>query len=306
MVWLNMNIIKTHDITLYGCTGNYDIVLRPLCDDHLPLLYKWNADPDVLFWSEGDDITEGYDAVTVHDIYGRVSQDAYCFLIEANDKSIGECWLQKMNLPEVIELYPGQDVRRIDMVIGEKEYWGKGIGTAFVRMLVDFAFYSEATDVLHCFSDDHNIRSIKSFIKNGFIEVKRIPTPNSEKHKEEIHFSLSRQQYIKRRRFKVPPDKIFYLPIDKIQPSQLYISDGKLRLVHEWFDPSDNMEFDPIPVKLYDGHYLMTDGHTRIAAAVLAGWETVPVTWDDDPLDMLAYALCVRWCTEDGIKTQQI
>jgi len=37
-----MSIIKTHDVTLYG--GNdVDIVLRPLCDDHLPLLYKWCA-----------------------------------------------------------------------------------------------------------------------------------------------------------------------------------------------------------------------------------------------------------------------
>ena len=31
-----MSIIKTHDVTLYG--GNdVDIVLRPLCDEHLPI-----------------------------------------------------------------------------------------------------------------------------------------------------------------------------------------------------------------------------------------------------------------------------
>ncbi|MHC1694109.1 MAG: hypothetical protein AB9835_02285 [Eubacteriales bacterium] len=43
-----MSIIKTHDVTLYG--GNdVDIVLRPVCDEHLPYLYKWNADPEVLY-----------------------------------------------------------------------------------------------------------------------------------------------------------------------------------------------------------------------------------------------------------------
>ena len=43
-----MSIIKTHDITLYG--GNdTDIVLHPLCDYHLPLLYKWCTDPEVLY-----------------------------------------------------------------------------------------------------------------------------------------------------------------------------------------------------------------------------------------------------------------
>ena len=43
-----MSIIKSHDITLYG--GNEtNIVLRPLRDEHLPLLYKWCADPNVLY-----------------------------------------------------------------------------------------------------------------------------------------------------------------------------------------------------------------------------------------------------------------
>ena len=47
-----MSIIKTHDITLYG--GNeVDLVLRPLSDEYLPFLYKWNSDPDVLYWTEG-------------------------------------------------------------------------------------------------------------------------------------------------------------------------------------------------------------------------------------------------------------
>ena len=44
-----MSIIKSHDIILYGSTGNYDIIMRPLCDEHLPFLYKWNVDPDVLY-----------------------------------------------------------------------------------------------------------------------------------------------------------------------------------------------------------------------------------------------------------------
>ena len=64
-----MSIIKTHDITLYG--GNdIDIVLRPLCDDHLPLLYKWNSDPEVLYWSDGEDV-QAHSAETVHNIYGK-------------------------------------------------------------------------------------------------------------------------------------------------------------------------------------------------------------------------------------------
>jgi len=70
----NMNIIKTHDITLYGGNGS-NIILRPLCDEHLPYPYKWYADPEVLYWTEGgtDDINLSYDKETVHQIYGGVS-----------------------------------------------------------------------------------------------------------------------------------------------------------------------------------------------------------------------------------------
>lgn len=42
-----MSIIQ-HDLTLYGGNDAYQIVLRPLSDEHLPYLYQWNADPEVL------------------------------------------------------------------------------------------------------------------------------------------------------------------------------------------------------------------------------------------------------------------
>lgn len=119
-----MNIIKSHDITLYG-GSDISIVLRPLSDEHLPLLYKWCADPEVLYWTVGGtaDTNLSYNAATVHHIYGGISQNALCFLIEVNSIPSGECWLQKMNLPEVKAMYPETlDVRRIDMTIGEKAY----------------------------------------------------------------------------------------------------------------------------------------------------------------------------------------
>ena len=102
---------------------------------------------------------------------------------------------------------------------------------------------------------------------------------------------------------KISPEKVFELSLTELQPSQLYISEYKLRLAREWFNPDDKTSFDPIPVKLYGSKYLMTDGHIRAVLAKLAGWKTAPIVWDDDPLDMLAYAEDVRWCDEAGIKS---
>ncbi len=127
-----MSIIKSHDITLYGGNDAYRIILRPLSDEHLPYLYKWNSDPEVLYWTEGDDV-ESYPPEVVHKIYGGISQNNLCFLVEVNGRAIGDCWLQKMNLPNVREMYADStDVRRIDMLIGEK--------TLFNGMLVKYVF----------------------------------------------------------------------------------------------------------------------------------------------------------------------
>lgn len=196
-----MNIIKTHRIILFGKTDKYDIVLKPLNDEHLPLLCKWCADPGVLYWTEGGEDTDlSYDKETVHAIYGGVSQNAYCFLIEANGVPIGEGWLQKMNLPEILAMYPKTlDVRRIDMSIGEKDYWNQGIGSQFVRMMVEFAFASEHVDVLHCICGDYNKRSQHVFEKNGFTLMQMGKMLQPQEEQLECHYVLTAPQYFKQK-----------------------------------------------------------------------------------------------------------
>ncbi len=301
-----MSIINTHDITLYGGNDEYNIVLHPLSDEHLPYLYKWCSDPEVLYWTEGgtDNTDLSYSADTVHQIYGGISQDNLCFLIEANGVPIGECWLKKMNLPDVKAIYaPTLDVRRIDMSIGEKAYWNRGIGTQFIGMMIDFAFNGENVDVLHCFCYDYNFRSRHIWEKHGFTLVLTEDLPQPQKGKYQYHFRLTQLEYISHHRYRPEENKIFMLPISRLQPSQLYISEGKLRNVSEWFNPSDASNFDPIPLKELDGKFVMTDGHTRAVAAYLAGWNIIPVYYDTDEFDMNTYAIDVSWCADAGINT---
>ncbi len=304
-----MSIIKSHDITLYGGNDDYKIILRPLTDEHLPYLYKWNADPEVLYWTESgvDSTNLSYDHDTVHHIYGGVSQNAFCFLIEVNGVPIGECWLQKMNLPDVIDIYPyGTDVRRIDMCIGEKSYWNKGIGTQFIGMMIDFAFNGEHVDILHCLCEDYNVRSRRMWEKHGFTLVREDketynPQVKSPIDNYQYHYRLTRHEYIQRLRYRPEAKEIFILPIMILQPSQLYISEGKLQNVREWFNSSDISTFDPIPIKYFMGRKLMTDGHTRTVAAYLAGWKDVPIYIDTDEFNMESYLIDIKWCEEDGI-----
>lgn len=97
--------------------------------------------------------------------------------------------------------------------------------------------------------------------------------------------------------------KAFLLHLDKIQPSQLYISQAKLKSVLDLIEKKGFDAPPPIPVIKLRGLIVYTDGHTRAMAACLSGLEKVPVYWDEDELDLQAYEICVDWCLDEGIKS---
>ena len=95
--------------------------------------------------------------------------------------------------------------------------------------------------------------------------------------------------------------EIVKLRLRDLQPSQFYISAGKLKAIERWLHPEDLSGFQPIPVKLLDGKPVMTDGHTRAVAALRAGLTAVPLVWDEDDLDWDMYRACVKACLEKKI-----
>ena len=88
-----------------------------MTEEDWKILLKWNSDPEVLYYSEGDNVT-AYTLEQVQRIYCGISQNAFCFIIEVDGEHVGECWLQRMNLKRILEKYPRLDCRRIDLMIG--------------------------------------------------------------------------------------------------------------------------------------------------------------------------------------------
>jgi len=201
---MKINIIKEHNVTLHGALREHTIILRPLSDDHLPLLYKWNTDPEVLYWNEGPDADpDDNDNEAVQSIYRETSNAGYCFIIEIDGTAIGECLLCKMNVDYILEIYPVcTDVRRIDILIGEKAFWNMGIGSFIVQMLVNLAFNNEKTDIIYGITGDYNKRSSRVFQKNGFHLFLEYPNKHfkttdnaSEEYGLEFHYRLTRDEY---------------------------------------------------------------------------------------------------------------
>lgn len=95
--------------------------------------------------------------------------------------------------------------------------------------------------------------------------------------------------------------KGFKVPLEQLQPSQLYISRAKLETVQYALLCGGLMAIEPIPVMPWGRRLLMTEGHTRALALCLKGYDEIPVRWDPDPVDLDMYGLCVSWCHQQRI-----
>lgn len=73
-----------------------------------------------------------------------------------------------MNIERISHAHPDLDCRRIDIMIGEPRFWGRGIGTEAIRLLVRFGFERQPADLIFGFVSLDNLRSLAAFRKAGF------------------------------------------------------------------------------------------------------------------------------------------
>ncbi len=190
-----MGFLKQHHITLQG----ERITLRPMTEGDWDVLLKWNNDPEVLYFSEGDDV-KTYSLEQVQEIYRKTSQSAFCFIIEFQGMPIGECWLQRMNLERILRRYPNLDCRRIDLMIGEKQLWGQGLGTETIRLLTGFGFEKEKADMIFaCDVADYNLASLRAFQKVGYEIDAKIKQRPGNKARYRYDLVLTRAKFYKMR-----------------------------------------------------------------------------------------------------------
>ena len=155
--------LQTHDVYLSGD----HVRLRPMTEDDWGILLEWNNDPEVMEYADHGEFKPST-LGEMQAIYRWIATHAHCFIIEVAGHPTGECWLQRMNLRRIVNQFPGRDLRRIDLMIGEKELWGRGYGTEAIDLLVKFGFSHESVDATFGIVSADNVRSIRAFQKCGF------------------------------------------------------------------------------------------------------------------------------------------
>ncbi len=166
-----------HDVHL----GEGDLVLRPMREDDLVIALEWDNDPEVRHFMEAE-TTPLFTLEDLGDIYRGVARAAHVFVIGLAGRDIGTCWLQDMNVERIRRRFPGRALKRIDLSIGVKELWGRGIGTRVIRLLTRFGLDRLGADAIFAVGiHDFNARSLGAFQNVGFRLVEAVPTRSPDK-----------------------------------------------------------------------------------------------------------------------------
>ena len=165
--------LPNHDIHL----SDGQVRLRPFTEADLDTVARWFTDPEVMYYADSAE-HPSYTRDEMEGIYRGVAEEwgGLLFIIESEaGHVIGETWLQQMNLERGREQPPDR-AWRIDIAIGEKEYWGRGYGRRAVRLLMRYAFEELAADRLAGMAVfEFNERSLRMFRACGMRLVRRVP-----------------------------------------------------------------------------------------------------------------------------------
>ena len=153
-----------------------EIRIRDFTESDLPLMLKWLTDDRVLEYYEGRDIRFTMDTLSAH--FLEAIPDGFRVIIEYRNVPIGYGQVYRVSGEMFDEYnYPddGHVVFAMDQFIGEPEYWSKGIGSLFLKMMA--AYLKENMSAERVILDPHqnNNRAIRAYEKAGFKIIKPLP-----------------------------------------------------------------------------------------------------------------------------------
>jgi RimJ/RimL family protein N-acetyltransferase len=135
------------------------VILRPLERGDLERCVRWINDPDVTRYLGK---TFPFSFYQEEKWFEKMSEDknTKIFAIEVDGTHIGTIGLHDMNRKD----------NNVDLgiLIGEKEYWGKGCGTDAIKTLLRFVFHQMNFHRVYLTVYDFNKRAIRCYEKCGF------------------------------------------------------------------------------------------------------------------------------------------
>lgn len=140
-------------------------------------LYKWLNDPEIQVWYDGRD--KKYTLDEIRTKYGKKigTNTVYPTMIKSGEVLIG--YLHYYLIPkeggwgnEYFEINYLPNMFAVDILIGEKEYLGKGIGSIIMNKLATYLLKTKKASRVYLDPRVVNERAVKSYEKAGFKKIK--------------------------------------------------------------------------------------------------------------------------------------
>ena len=168
-----------------------NIRVRNLNKNDLSMILKWLTDDRVTKYYGGRDIKRTPETIRKH-YYEDDIETITRLIVEYEGKPIG--YVQVCNMLE--EDYcdyqyekTGELVYSMDQFIGEPDYWNKGIGTKFMKMILDYLKEERKAKAVILDPHKNNPRAIRAYEKAGFKIIKDLP-------KHEMHEGIKEDCYL--------------------------------------------------------------------------------------------------------------
>lgn len=172
------------------------VLLRPIRKSDISLFLKWFNDPEVTqYLGVYLPFTEIEEERWIEELATAKPKRDIVFIVEIIEnnitKPIGNCGLYKINQKD--------QNAEIALIIGEKDYWGKGYGTEALQLLIDYGFNQLNLHRIFGFVIEFNERNIKLCKKLRFKEEGRLREARFKNGRfwDVIIFGLLREEWMK-------------------------------------------------------------------------------------------------------------
>ena len=154
-----------------------NIRVRTLTEEDLPIMLNWLTDDRVLEFYGGRD--QNYTLEKIRQEYIEKDSDiSNRLIVEYDGKPIGYVQVYDM-IDEYYNSYhydkTGERVYCMDQFIGEPDYWNKGIGPKFMKMILEYLRDKKGAQAVILDPHQNNPRAVRAYEKVGFKIIKELP-----------------------------------------------------------------------------------------------------------------------------------